>query len=215
MKNELKGWHSRGYLPHFDGGEIPQFITFRLFDSLPQVVLTKWKAELEREKSVEAETILRRRIETYLDQSFGKCYLKHEQVADLVQNALLFFDGERYKLLAWVIMPNHIHFLVTPIEKQSLPGIVQSLKIFTAKEANKLLNRQGGFWQPDYFDRYIAIGSISPKSFATSKTILSKHVFTKARTNGVLAAHISSKQTAKARADANLRAKRNSKPLGV
>ncbi|HEX8396804.1 MAG TPA: transposase, partial [Pyrinomonadaceae bacterium] len=155
MKNELKGWHSRGYLPHFDVGEIPQFITFRLFDSLPQVVLTKWKAELEREKSLEAEIVLRRRIETYLDQSFGKCYLKQEQVADLVQNALLFFDDERYRLLAWVVMPNHIHFLATPLEKQSLSNIVQSLKIFTAKEANKLLNRQGKFWQSDYFDRYI------------------------------------------------------------
>ena len=155
MKNELKEWHSRGYLPHFDGGELPQFITFRLFDSLPQVVLTKWKGELEREKSLEAEIILRRRIETYLDQNFGKCYLKCEQVAALVQNALLFFDGERYRLLAWVIMPNHIHFLVTPFEKQSLSNIVQSLKIFTAKEANKLLNRQGKFWQSDYFDRYI------------------------------------------------------------
>ena len=70
------GWHSRGYLPHFDGGELAQFITFRLFDSLPKALLIQWKEDLRLEKCAEAESIMRRRVEAYLDQGHGSCYLK-------------------------------------------------------------------------------------------------------------------------------------------
>jgi hypothetical protein len=54
------GWYSRGYLPHYDGGAIPQFITARLFDSMPQSVLERWRKELERERYFDIETILRK-----------------------------------------------------------------------------------------------------------------------------------------------------------
>ncbi len=58
------GWHSRGYLPHFDGGEISQFITFRLADSLPQRFLDKWREEL-KEEDADVDAALRRRIEIF------------------------------------------------------------------------------------------------------------------------------------------------------
>jgi hypothetical protein len=70
------GWHSRGYLPHFDGGELAQFLTFRLDDALPGAVLLRWKEELKHEKPGEVEAIMRRRVEAYLDQGHGNCYLK-------------------------------------------------------------------------------------------------------------------------------------------
>ncbi len=73
----------------------------------------------------------------------------------MVQNALLYFDKERYKLIAWVIMPNHIHILLKPKADNSLSDIVHSIKSFTAQKANEMLNRRGKFWQEDYFDRYI------------------------------------------------------------
>jgi len=57
------GWHSRGYLPHFDGGEIPQFITFRLADSMPQELLDRWREELSSEQNVNVDAALRKRIE--------------------------------------------------------------------------------------------------------------------------------------------------------
>ena len=44
LKSNL-GWYDRGYIPHFDGGEIPQFFTFRLFDSLPQSLFERWRNE--------------------------------------------------------------------------------------------------------------------------------------------------------------------------
>ena len=148
------GWHSRGYLPHFDGGELAQFITFRLFDSLPKALLIQWKEDLRLEKCAEAESIMRRRVEAYLDQGHGSCYLKNVEVATMVQNALLFHDRLKYRLSAWVVMPNHVHLLCTPLG-YSLAQIMHSIKSFTASEANKMLNRAGRFWQKEYFDRYI------------------------------------------------------------
>jgi putative DNA methylase len=73
----------------------------------------------------------------------------------MVQDSLLFFDGERYKLSAWVVMPNHVHSLLTPSAGQQMSRILHSLKSYTANEANKILNSGGRFWQPESFDRYI------------------------------------------------------------
>lgn len=146
-------WHSRGYLPHFDQEGFTQFITFRLADSVPKQVLEKWKAELEADEINDAD--LRRRIEHYLDQNYGKSWLRDPRIASLVQKALLNWDGKKYRLISWVIMPNHGHFLLTPIEDHSVSEIMHSIKSFTAHEANKLLERTGQFWAKEYFDRYI------------------------------------------------------------
>jgi len=152
------GWHSRGYLPHFDGGEIPQFITFRLGDSMPQAVLQKWRTELGRESGIDVEAALRRRIEAYLDQGYGECHLSHPNIAESVQDSILFFDRDRYRLFAWVVMPNHVHLLITPCQGHALSRILQSLKGYTANEVNKLLGREGQLWQRESFDRYIRDG---------------------------------------------------------
>ena len=149
------GWHSRGYLPHFDGEEITQFVTFRLSDSMPQDILAKWRAELTEEGNIDIAAALRRRVETYLDQGYGHCYLGNSAIADLVQNSLLFFDDERYTLSAWVVMPNHVHALLTPLVGQKLSRILHSLKSYTATEVNKILSTGGKFWQTESFDRYI------------------------------------------------------------
>ena len=148
------GWHSRGYLPHFDGAEITQFVTFRLADSLPQQLLNTWRSKL-KDGGADFDTALRRRIELYLDQGYGQCYLKQPRVAQLVQRSLLFWDRERYKLSAWVVMPNHVHALLTPCAGCELSGILQSLKSYTANEANKVLVRRGKFSQQESFDLYI------------------------------------------------------------
>ena len=82
-------------------------------------------------------------------------WLKELQVAQLVQDALLYFDDRRYKLPAWVVMPNHVHALLIPSSVNTLTNILHSWKSFTANEANKILKREGQFWQEEYFDRYI------------------------------------------------------------
>ena len=152
-----KGWHSRRYLPHFDGEQVTQFITFRLADSLPRHVLDSWKQELAQFNLPDAEyrLELQRRIERHLDQGEGARYLQEPQIADIVETALYYFDEERYQLLSWVIMPNHVHLLLTPQSGHSLTEILRSLKSYTAHKANKVLERTGKFWFEDYFDRYI------------------------------------------------------------
>jgi len=122
---------------------------------MPQPILTKWRAELAVEANIDLDAALRRRVETYLDQGYGQCYLRHSALAQLVQSSLLFFDGERYKLSAWVVMPNHVHALLTPLVGHQLSQILHSLKSYTATKANKILSTGGRFWQPESFDRYI------------------------------------------------------------
>jgi len=156
--HEPVGWHSRGYLPHFDGGAIAQFITFRLADSLPKNLIEEWMLELAHlgEERAIAET--RRRIEAYLDKGHGSAWLRDCRIARIVENALLHFDGQRYRMHAWVVMPNHVHALCTPSEGLSLGTIIGGWKSFSARQANAVLKRKGQFWQEDYFDRYIRDG---------------------------------------------------------
>ncbi len=148
-----RGWHSRGYLPHWDPGDRSQHLVFRLHDSLPQHLLDMWEAELCNYPEAAANVERRNRIEAALDQGMGQCYLRQPEVAMVVAQALLYFNGERYHLHAWVIMPNHVHTLITPTAPATLASITHSWKSYTAKQANQVLGRQGQFWQKEYFDR--------------------------------------------------------------
>ena len=152
-ENSPRGWYSRGYLPHFDGGEITQFLTYRLADSLPQKVLANLQIQVEQELITDREKLIT--IEKYLDQGIGNCYLRNAKVAEIVEENLLRFADVKYKLHAWVIMPNHIHILLRPLQGYSLSEIVHSCKSYTSTMANKVLNRTGKFWFPEGFDRFI------------------------------------------------------------
>jgi len=72
-----------------------------------------------------------------------------------VQDSLRHFDGERYRLHAWVVMPNHVHAVLTPLASHELSDIVGSWKHYTARVANQLPRRQDDFWYRDYYDRAI------------------------------------------------------------
>ncbi|AEP11955.1 REP-associated tyrosine transposase [Chloracidobacterium thermophilum] len=148
-------WHSRGRLPHFEAGEVPQHITFRLHDSLPRELLARWQDELARLPEDEQALERRKRIEAALDAGHGACWLRDPHIAELVEQSLLHFDGERYALHAWCVMPNHVHVLVTPLHGNSLSSILHGWKSFTAREANRRLGREGPFWMEEYFDRAI------------------------------------------------------------
>jgi REP element-mobilizing transposase RayT len=126
-----------------------------LADSLPSTVLQRWEEELAILPIDEASMKRRARIEHALDSGHGNAALLDPRIAEIVENAVLFFDGARYRLLAWVIMPNHVHVLITPFASYSLSSITHSWKSFTAKQANKILARSGAFWAAEYFDRAI------------------------------------------------------------
>ena len=154
-----KSWHGRGYLPHLDQPEIIQCITFRLADSVPADVIAAWKSELaltgEEVASDPRCVPLREKIERYAGQGHGACWLQDARIAGQVEKALLHFDGVRYRLLSWVIMPNHVHALIETKPGFPLEGVVHSWKSYTSKQINKILGRSGRVWEADYFDRYI------------------------------------------------------------
>ncbi len=152
---EPRGWHSRGYLPHFDGGAIPQMVTFRLAGTLPPDVLESWRQELSHLSATHKKTALRRRLEAYLDQETKDTPLRMPQLAAMVEDALLFFANTRYHLHAWVVMPTHVHVLFTPLAGLALSAIIHSWKSFTAHQAVNQFGCSAPFWSQDYFDRYI------------------------------------------------------------
>ena len=76
-------------------------------------------------------------------------------MAKIVADALQYFEGERYHLFAWCIMPNHVHIVLQVIEQDDLPNIVRSWKSFTAREANGCIDRKGPFWQKECYDHII------------------------------------------------------------
>jgi REP element-mobilizing transposase RayT len=152
------------YLPHWtrDGGFYA--VVFRLHDSLPAHVVAAWKAERERllkKRSLtvsdeeQLQTLFSERVEKQLDAGYGDCWMRKPEIADVVANALNHFDGDRYRLLAWCVMPNHVHVVVRPNPGHELERILHSWKSFTAKQANILLRRTGPFWQPEYYDHLV------------------------------------------------------------
>lgn len=146
MTDDHKGWHSRGYLPHFDSPESIQHIVFRTLGSLPKTVVDALPASVDCRRET---------IDAALDRCDGPRPLADPQAAKTVQNAILHFDGDRYRLLAWCVMPNHVHVVVEAFAGFPLGGLVRSWKAFSAAQINRANGRRGAFWAPDYFNRYI------------------------------------------------------------
>jgi menaquinone-specific isochorismate synthase len=95
------------------------------------------------------------KVEKYLNEGRGKCWMRDDHCAKVVADALAFFAATRYRLHAWSIMPNHVHTVLQPLGGYDLPGILQSWKSYTAKEMNKILGTQGQVWETEYYDHLI------------------------------------------------------------
>ncbi len=138
----------RGVLPHLEKPGCTYFVTFCLAD----VARTKAK---ERQEKLDDDDVSRIARETDLEPSSGTCILNDPELAAVVENALLHFQGERYALSAWCVMPNHAHAVVTPFVEHALSETLQSWKSFSAHEINRRLNREGRVWQKESFDHIV------------------------------------------------------------
>ena len=159
----------RGALPHWEVEGGVYFLTFRLQDALPSELLEQWKGELgllkegeridepdlNRAEQRRLRRLLSEKVQDYLDRGEGECHLRKPEIAELVSGSMMHFEGERYEQYAWSVMPNHIHTVFRPDEGNSLSGLVESWKTYTARRANRKLDREGRFWQRGYFDRLI------------------------------------------------------------
>ena len=154
-----KGWYTARKIPHFDAPHTQQSVTFRLGDALPQSVLREIHIESRHIPDNKRENYQRRRIEEWLDRGIGCCVLRHPEVAEVMCNALKHYHNERYRLLAWCVMPNHVHVVIEP--NYPLSRIVQNWKSYTAHwTRQQTVQHQldvppGKFWMRGYWDRYI------------------------------------------------------------
>lgn len=155
---EHRGWYKSGKLPHYDEGGLYQSITYRLDDSVPQAMLHKLERELRALNSPENVTEMerRKRIEGWLDAGYGSCILRQSENARLVLDSWRHFDGQRYQLLAGVVMPNHVHLLLRMYEGYPLGELVESWKSFTSRRfvVDEALAYRP-HWQRGYWDRFI------------------------------------------------------------
>ena len=154
------------HLPHWHQDDKYVFVTFRLHDSLPQEKLQWFREEKESwlkqhpqpwEEKTTKEYINKfgKAVDKWLDNNYGNCLLKKQSNRKIVEDALLFFDGKRYDLVAFVVMPNHVHILLKLREGHELTEIMHSIKSYTAKKINENENNTGPVWQSESYDRLI------------------------------------------------------------
>jgi REP element-mobilizing transposase RayT len=164
------------HLPHIQPPGATVFVTFRLAGSVSRAIAEELRAEQQwvgraleqitdldermRQADREARKAFGRWDEALAADRQGPRWLAEPRIAGLVANSLHYRDGQVYCLDAFCIMPNHVHLVCTPLEWEegayrSLAAILHSLKRYTAREANKLLGRQGAFWQQESYDHVI------------------------------------------------------------
>ena len=160
-------------LPHWRQEGVTYFVTWRLADSLPQNKLQQLQAErdawlgthgIESSKKVESlpddqrqeyHRLFTARVHQWLDSGLGGCELREPWCAQIVADSLRHFDGQRYTLDVFVIMPNHVHALVAPLNEWRLDQILHSWKGFSASAINKRLQRKGTFWLEETWDHIV------------------------------------------------------------
>jgi carbamoylphosphate synthase large subunit/REP element-mobilizing transposase RayT len=153
-------------LPHWEQEGATYFVTFRLADAVPAQLAAQWGEELATWRQFHPEPWdapttqeYRRRFlqprEDWLDQGHGSCLLRKSEASEVVASALRHFNGTRYYLDAFVVMPNHVHALVQPLPGHTLKDAVRSWKTFTARQINKNLARSGTLWMQESFDRIV------------------------------------------------------------
>jgi putative transposase len=186
-RRRLLHWYQPGYA---------HFVTYRLVNSIPKSLLQQWRNEratsirqagslpydARSELRYKVERLFFKRYDEYLDRNCDRKWLADTHIAKIIRENLYHHNESKYQLLAYCVMPNHVHLLLQPFEKAlagsslgqaaSLPpsepisdecadstsplaGIMHSLKSYTANKANEALNRTGPFWQHESYDHWV------------------------------------------------------------
>ena len=156
----------RDKLPHWQQSDSMSFVTFRLADSLPQTKLQELQAFKDEwlsshplpwddETKDKYDSEVRRKTEHWLDEGYGSCLLGRPDIRQLVADALMHNNGSLYWLHQYVIMPNHVHLLLTPINDHSITKSIGAVKQFTATSINRAMGTCGRVWQPLVFDHLV------------------------------------------------------------
>lgn len=170
--SQYKEFYKR-HLPHWHPSGATFFITFRLKGSLPKETLERlrqYKAQHEAildslGSNANQMDLFERQMFYQWDVALAQsnshiAVLEETEVAQVIVEALQYRDGKVYELLAYCVMPNHVHLVVTfgqdeKLQPANLPKVLHSLKRYTSGEINCLLNRQGALWQDESYDRVV------------------------------------------------------------
>ncbi len=159
----------RRSLPHWEQPGGVYFVTFRTADSIAKELIDDYHEKHDRlvgayerlapDKRVDIEReVVRlycRTMDRSLDAGAGACLFSRATETGLMSSALTHFDGERYDLFAWSVMPNHVHVVMRCLEGHPMSKVLHSWKSFTATKLNRIHETKGEFWQKEYFDHLI------------------------------------------------------------
>ena len=134
-------------------------MTFRQDDSVPARLLRAYGLTVSQARTAGQRARAQERVLTHLEQYLGRgrgsCRLADPRAARMVEETLRLGDGRDYQLMAWIVMPNHVHVIARPARSVSLAVIARTWKGSSARAINGLFGTTGRFWQPEVFDRYI------------------------------------------------------------
>ena len=171
-------WTDRGYMPHVEGEDLIQHVSYHLADSLPKEAVAAMDAEMKNLPPKLRDNEKEKRVAAYLDAGYGSCILRVPELADMVQETFTHFAGDRYHLHAWCVMPNHVHVLFQPTNGWTMSKIVASWKSYTGRRISDYAKANGmpdglsaglsaalgrgvpsgpptRVWHREYWDRYI------------------------------------------------------------
>ena len=176
-QQEIVAWEGRR-LPHWGQAGTVCFATWRTWDSIPEGVLKRWRLErvawlrklgidpqaptwkIEVQRLPTAQTqqfrnLTAERWDNELDKGGGACVLRRAEFSRIVADSLLHFDGDRYEMLDFVVMPNHVHLLAAFPSAESMEAQFRSWKRFTSRKIQEDLGTSGRFWQVEDFDHLV------------------------------------------------------------
>jgi len=175
IMDEYRTHFYRANLPHLQplGGTF--FVTYNLSGCIPIEVIELWNEEYKKTKKEikskenakwnELDNLNKRNFvkrDKFLDTlKTGNFYLKQDAVAKEAAQSWHFWDTKKIDLLAYCIMPNHVHVVFRLFDNEEikqdvyLNQIMHSVKGFSAKKCNQVLGLSGEFWQHESYDRLV------------------------------------------------------------
>ncbi|HUS40559.1 MAG TPA: transposase [Pirellulales bacterium] len=154
------------HLPHWRQEGATYFVTFRLADALPQEKLhflkrlrDEWERTHPPPRSEADWKDYAREVtnsaERWLDEGYGACHFREQRWCDDLRERLHHFQGQRYFLSCWAIMPNHCHAVIQPFKEYSLEDLLGAMKGVTARHINVALATSGSLWEEECYDRIV------------------------------------------------------------
>jgi putative transposase len=163
--------------PHWSQAGAVVFITFQADDSIPREVIERWDREkqqwlherghdhgahwseivqeLSEKERADFQKTFNRCRETFLDSGHGRCLLKQPALSQIVFDSLLHFDGQRYRMGDFIVMPNHVHLLAVFPTAAAMKSQCDSWLHYTAFRINQAIREKGKFWRQEPFDHLV------------------------------------------------------------